>query len=1018
MGDLWSFSNKIPGSLEDGEVIGGHFKVSSKIGQGQAGIVYKAFDENSERFVAIKVLRINGDLGDKRFQREGEITAALNHPGIVKIYGSGEHNNQAYLIYEYIDGQTLEQALKPALTFKDRLRILIEIADALAHAHSKGFIHRDLKANNILIDREGHAHITDFGLAAAPALERLTETGAVVGTPRIMPPELLRGSGHCGPEVDVWAFGILLFRVICDDYPYKGQNLTEYTAAILERAAPSLIFNHGSRYQGLESIYQNCLKRDPARRYPNAAALLNDLNNLSSANRLRPLLYKSLMILVLLSPMTFLGYALLSKGDDFQLKIAFERSKHGKIPVETLESLLSQQQSDDHRDLRSSIYLFLAQERLKTQDWPLAESYAIKALSLNSKLKVEMEMLLGQSRELQERYDDAARSYSRAYQVGGGKRSALCQLRALVCDQQTARALLHAENLIEGGLIQSAELTLFLDHWPATNETQARLKSFVPALEKRIRSADIELLSVKLSGASGAKLTALLQNIVQKYPRHVAAALTLAREQLESGDATAALWTLKKARGDGEKRALVAHYQNQIQSLLSRTEIASIDNQSQLWNKALCRFLMRRSLREIAYHEKQNDPRIIYKLKVTNNTRRQRVSWDMKLAQKIDDTRLYSTISNFLLDKKEQIEAAVFSENPSCQSLLNLIQMHDFIGKQDTRKALAIAEKISSLNPFRKRSSDLLKSQALVLAGQKKQAIQLLENLHEEICQDKRICIQLCSLYQGFHNKDKVLEHKLHLQLLNRRRFLEAQNHYADYKDARRSSLTSKQLKSKLTKVVENYPLYWEAHFKRALIIIAERKLVEGLSLCTEVLQFDPHLSSELLGFFQIAWTPGEFFKHSEAFQWELLVKQCPGGEKGEHLRAIIQSFAVEKLNRRELIKPTIKLLDKIIEQRPWDTTAWLQRAFLYTRSGQFHLAWRDLGIAREDHPKNVLFHFYKALLLAAEGRAKKLVLAELKEVPKCDFPIWKRAGWDPRVYGEFDSYAEDREIRQLLGFK
>src|SRR5688572_26516276 len=181
------------------------------------GLVLRARDRVSGREVALKVSLCAGD-GERseRFAREGQLTAALDHPGIVRVHDSGVADGRPFLVYELVEAaRTLEQAWE-GLDRDGRVRLVLEVARAVGHAHGRGVIHRDLKPENILVDRDGRARVTDFGLAAALDLDRLTHTGVLLGTPLYMAPEQVAGLADAlrSPRVDVWALGVLLYLAL------------------------------------------------------------------------------------------------------------------------------------------------------------------------------------------------------------------------------------------------------------------------------------------------------------------------------------------------------------------------------------------------------------------------------------------------------------------------------------------------------------------------------------------------------------------------------------------------------------------------------------------------------------------------------------------------------------------------------------------------------------------------------------------------------------------------------------
>ena len=250
----------------------GQFLVLEQIGAGGMGVVYKARDESLDRDVVLKVLP-PGALADetarKRFRAEALALSRLNHPNICTIYQVGEADGQTYIAMEYVQGRQLNELIREGLISIDAVaRYGGQIAEALAHAHERGLTHRDMKSGNVMITPEGRAKVLDFGLAVPSASAdsestrtQLTETGAVVGTPAYMPPEVVRGE-PADARSDLWGLGIILYEMAVGSRPFK-ETAHALTYAILERP-PQL---PESVPPALRSIILRCLAKQPGERY-------------------------------------------------------------------------------------------------------------------------------------------------------------------------------------------------------------------------------------------------------------------------------------------------------------------------------------------------------------------------------------------------------------------------------------------------------------------------------------------------------------------------------------------------------------------------------------------------------------------------------------------------------------------------------------------------------------------------------------------------------------------------------
>ncbi len=240
----------------------GHYEIESLLGQGGMARVYTARDTRSGARVALKLLPLD-PVGDgrnlvERFRREARALARLRHAHIVALHGFGQDGAHAWIAMELVEGHSLAQEI-PATPERARA-IATQICDALAYAHARGVIHRDLKPGNVLIDHEGRVKVADFGIAAAlPGTSddtRVTLEGVAIGTPAYMAPEALAGAAVSDPRLDVYSFGVLFYELLTGHLPVGLVEL------------PGTPFDH---------VIARALQHDPAQRYASIEALRRDL---------------------------------------------------------------------------------------------------------------------------------------------------------------------------------------------------------------------------------------------------------------------------------------------------------------------------------------------------------------------------------------------------------------------------------------------------------------------------------------------------------------------------------------------------------------------------------------------------------------------------------------------------------------------------------------------------------------------------------------------------------------------
>jgi serine/threonine-protein kinase len=275
----------------EGTLLSGRYRLDSKVGAGGMSTVYKAFDTKLERPVAIKLLHreVQADSQNlERFRREARAVAQLSHPHIVTVIDTAEDDNRPYIVFEYVEGETLKQCIhrNGKLDIVEALAYAIEIARALGAAHARGIVHRDVKPQNVLIDSEGSAKVTDFGIARTLEEDGLTADGRVLGTTDYVSPEQAMGQDVNG-QSDLYSLGIVLFEMLTGKVPFKGDNQVAVAMKHVREALPDVRRARPEVSAATAAVLDRATHKDPRKRYPDDAEFIADLEDALSIEAAR-----------------------------------------------------------------------------------------------------------------------------------------------------------------------------------------------------------------------------------------------------------------------------------------------------------------------------------------------------------------------------------------------------------------------------------------------------------------------------------------------------------------------------------------------------------------------------------------------------------------------------------------------------------------------------------------------------------------------------------------------------------
>jgi tRNA A-37 threonylcarbamoyl transferase component Bud32 len=267
------------------------YELEEVVGHGGMSTVYKAHDSLLERNVALKVLHQQYNEDEdfvERFKREARSVAQLQHPNIVTVIDRGEEAGRQYIVFEFIDGENLKELVvrKGRLGLRDALEIALEVARGLAFAHDHGLVHRDVKPQNVLLNGDGRAKVTDFGIARSLDVDHgVTQTGTILGTSNYIAPEQASGQ-LVDAQTDVYSLGIVLYEMLTGELPFPGESFVAVAMKHIQEPSPNVLDVRGDLPLRVAEMIDRALEKDPEHRFPTMDAFAAEIEaNLGELDR-------------------------------------------------------------------------------------------------------------------------------------------------------------------------------------------------------------------------------------------------------------------------------------------------------------------------------------------------------------------------------------------------------------------------------------------------------------------------------------------------------------------------------------------------------------------------------------------------------------------------------------------------------------------------------------------------------------------------------------------------------------
>jgi eukaryotic-like serine/threonine-protein kinase len=264
-----------------GEVVADRYELEELVGTGGMSSVFKARDRLLERPVALKILHEHY-IADpdyvERFRREARAVAQLAHPNIVTVIDRGEQDGRQFIVFEYVDGENLKQVVhrEGAMPVRDAVDLGLQVARALGYAHHRGIVHRDVKPQNVILNEDGRAKVTDFGIARSLDVDGVTQTGTVLGTSDYIAPEQAQGQ-PVDDRTDVYSLGVVLYELLTGEVPFRGEGFVAVAMQHVNEPPPNVLDRRGDVPPRLALAIERAMSKRPEDRQASMDELVDDL---------------------------------------------------------------------------------------------------------------------------------------------------------------------------------------------------------------------------------------------------------------------------------------------------------------------------------------------------------------------------------------------------------------------------------------------------------------------------------------------------------------------------------------------------------------------------------------------------------------------------------------------------------------------------------------------------------------------------------------------------------------------